>query len=377
MSTFLLDPSIAFLNHGSFGACPQPVLDAQSEWRRKLETQPVRFLIRELEANLAVARADVAEFVGASPADLVFVRNATAGVNAVLSSLTFRPGDRILTTDHRYEAVGNTLEHAARRAGAILDVVEIPFPLDDAGRVTQRLLDAITDNTRLLVLDHITSMTALVMPVAEIAAAARARGCIVLIDGAHAPGHIPLSLSELGADFWVGNLHKWPCAPKGSAVLWAAPEHHEMLHPAVISLRYGEGLHREFDWCGTDDPTPWLASTAALEHHASLGGVTFETANIALAQQAADLLCGRLGLEHGAGDPAMRCAMAAMLLPAPAADADRIYHGLLARNIECFVLPWKAHALVRISAFSAYNELDQYRILADALAELLPQSPPR
>lgn len=372
MSDFLLDPSFTFLNHGSFGACPRPVLEAQSQWRRRLEEQPVRFLIRELEAHLSVARSAVADFIGASPADLVFVRNATSGVNAVLSSLTFRPGDRILTTDHRYEAVGNTLEHAARRAGAILDVVEIPFPLDDAGLITQRLIEAITDDTRLLVVDHISSMTALVMPVAEIAAAARARGCIVLVDGAHAPGHIPLSLSDLGADFWVGNLHKWPCAPKGSAVLWAAPRHHAMLHPPVISLRYGEGLHREFDWCGTDDPTPWLASPAALRHHEGLGGAAFAAANIALAQEAADLLCQRLGLEHGAGDPALRCAMAAMLLPAGSDDADRIYRGLLERNIECFVLPWKQHALLRISAFSAYNSIEQYGILAEALADLLP-----
>ncbi|MFT5683689.1 MAG: isopenicillin-N epimerase, partial [Myxococcota bacterium] len=274
-------------------------------------------------------------------------------------------------TDHRYEAVGHTLEHTAQRAGASLDVVEIPFPLDDPQVITDRLIDAITPRTRLLVVDHISSMTALVMPVAEIAAAAREKGCIVLVDGAHAPGHIPLSLTDLGADFWVGNLHKWPCAPKGSAVLWAAPEHHDILHPSVISLRYGQGLHREFDWCGTDDPTPWLASTAALDHHADLGGPVFEAANIALSKAAADLLCDRLDLQHGAGHPALRCAMAAMLLPTTADDAERIYQGLLAADIECFVLPWKDRALLRISAFSAYNRIEQYGVLAEALARLI------
>jgi isopenicillin-N epimerase len=371
MSDFLLDPTVTFLNHGSFGACPRPVLDAQTRWRERLESQPVRFLIRELEAHLGAARSRVAALIGASPADLVFVRNATSGVNAVLSSLTLGPGDRILTTDHRYEAVGNTLRHAARRTGAALDVVEIPFPLSDPGIITQRLLDAITPNTRLLVLDHISSMTALVMPVAEIAAAARQRGCMVLVDGAHAPGHIDVSLSDMGADFWVGNLHKWPCAPKGSAVLWAARERHSLLHPPVISLRYGEGIQREFDWCGTDDPTPWLASTAALDHHESLGGAAFRAANLALSQAASEVLCDHLDLEPGAGDPALRCAMAAMLLPATSDDADRIYRGLLAADIECFVLPWKDRALLRISAFSAYNHIDQYQHLARALAGLL------
>jgi isopenicillin-N epimerase len=276
-----------------------------------------------------------------------------------------------LTTNHRYEAVGNTLEHYCARSGATLDVVDIPFPLHDPAVVTQRLIDALTPQTRLLVVDHISSMTALVMPVADITKAARAQGCLTLVDGAHAPGHIDVDLSTMGADFWVGNLHKWPCAPKGSAVLWAARAHHDILHPPVISLRYGEGLHREFDWCGTEDPTPWLASTAALDYHEQLGGAAFRAANIALAQEASALLCDRLSLEPGAGDARLHCAMAAMLLPAPAEDAERIFHGLLTANIECFVLPWQDRALMRISAFSAYNHIEQYRTLAAALARLL------
>jgi len=192
-----------------------------------------------------------------------------------------------------------------------------------------------------------------------------------LVDGAHAPGHIEVDLATIGADFWVGNLHKWPCAPKGSAVLWAASAHHDILHPPVISLRYGEGIHREFDWCGTEDPTPWLASTAALDYHEQLGGAAFRQANIALAQEASAVLCQRLSLRPGAGDPRLHCAMAAMLLPAAAEDAERIFSGLLAADIECFVAPWQDRALMRISAFSAYNHIDQYKTLADALARLL------
>ena len=372
MSDFLLDPSWTFLNHGSFGATPRPVLRAQQDWRMRMEQQPVRFLVRELEPALHEARQRWGAFVGADAAELVFVRNATAGFNAVLSSQSMGHGDRILTTSHRYEAVGNTLEHYCRRTGAVLDVVEIPFPLSDPGEVTTRLIDALTPQTRLLVVDQICSMTALVLPVAEIAAAARAAGCLTFVDGAHVPGHLELDVAAIGADFWVGNLHKWPCSPKGAALLWVHPAHHSHIHPSVISLRYGEGLHREFDWCGTDDPTPWLASTAALDMHEALGGAAFRKANIDLAAQAADLLCGRLGFIPGAAHPALRCAMSAMLMPAPAEAYERIYQGLLKRNIECFVKPWHERTLVRVSAFSAYNDIEQYSVLADALAELLP-----
>jgi len=362
---FSLDPETTFLNHGSYGATPLPVLEAQSIWRARLEAQPVHFMKNVLPPALSRAKARAAAFVGADAADVVFVRNATSGVNAVLQSLDLRPGDRILTTSHRYEAVGHTLTHHAARRGLHLDVVPLPVPLPGPELVLERIAAAITPETRLLVVDQITSATALVLPVRRIAALAAAHGCLLLVDGAHAPGHLELDVPRLGADFWVGNLHKWPCAPKGCALLWVHPDQQETMHPAVISNFYGQGFHAEFDWCGTDDPTPWLCAIDAIDlHERVFGGAGFRARNRALAAEARDLLCTLPGARPVAEDPEMTCALGAVVLERPAGD---LYARLSAQRFEVPVIPWGEQTIIRVSAFSAYNHRDQYAALTEAI----------
>lgn len=366
---FTLDPEVTFLNHGSYGATPRPVLEAQSIWRSRMEAQPVRFMKDIFPPALDRARARAAAFIGAEPRDVVFTRNATSGVNAVLQSLELRPGDHLLTTSHRYEAVGHTLAYAAKRRGLVVDTVPLPVPLPGPEIVLERLAAAITDRTKLLVVDQITSATALVLPVRRIAALAAAHGIPLLIDGAHAPGHLELSVSTIGADFWVGNLHKWPCAPKGCALLWAHPRHHGTLHPAVVSNFYGQGYHAEFDWCGTEDPSPWLCATDAIRLHETVfGGAAFRAANRALASEARDILCALPGARPVAEDDEMTCALAAVLLDRPAGD---LYDQLSARGFEVPVIAWGEQTIIRVSAFSAYNHTEQYTRLAEAVRALL------
>ncbi|MEL6346710.1 MAG: aminotransferase class V-fold PLP-dependent enzyme [Myxococcota bacterium] len=369
---FSLDPAVTFLNHGSFGAMPLPIQRRQQAFRDQLERAPVQFLVNRVPALLDDARHRVAKLIGAPAEEIAFVRNATAGVNAVLGALTLRPGERILTTDHRYKAVGHTLAFRAKQQGAHLDIVEIPFPLCDAETVLDRIEGALRPETRLVVLDQITSATALVMPVRRVAAMVASRpDCMLLVDGAHAPGHLELNVETMGADFWVGNLHKWPCAPKGCAVLWVPQRHQGWVQPTVISNHFHDGFHRKFDWCGTDDPSPWLTAPAAIELHETFGGAAFRAENIALSWQAVQRLCDRLDLEPGAGSPALRCAMGAVELPHPASERDAIYRALLERNIEVVVHPFNDRLFLRLSAFSAYNTIEDYDRLADALAEIL------
>lgn len=365
---FLLAPETTFLNHGSFGATPRPVLEAQSVWRNRMENQPVGFMLRTLPPAIERARRRSARFIGADPRNLVFVRNATSGFNAVIQSLELPPGARILTTTHCYTAVRHALTHTARRRGLAVDVADIPLPLSGPDVILERLEDAITPDTRLIVVDQITSASALVLPVRRIAALARAHGCLLFVDGAHAPGHIPLEVSTIGAHFWTGNMHKWPCAPKGCALLWVHPDLQDQIHPAVISNFYGEGFQAEFDWCGTDDPTPWLCATDAIHLHENIfGGAAFRAQNIALAATAVEILCEALGCTPVTEQPEMSCALGAVLLDRPCGS---LYDDLSAAGFEILASPWGDQTILRVSAFSAYNEREQYVRLAAKLAEM-------
>ncbi len=307
-----LEEGMAFLNHGSFGACPRPVLEAQRRYQDALEAQPVAFQLAA-PALQREALVHIAPLVGASPEDLVFVTNATEGVNAIVRSLDLGPGDRILTTDWGYDAVSNTLRYVARRTGATLDAARIAFPVGPAG-VDLGDLAARLPGAKVLVVDHIASKPGVVLPVAEIVALARAAGVPVLVDGAHAPGQIAVDLDGLGADWWVGNLHKWAFAPKGCAVLWARRDRQAALHPTVISHGLDQGFHEEFGWTGTRDPSAWLAGRDGVAFLEGLGREAVWDYQRALRRRAAARLSEAWGVAPAAPE---HCLGAMVTLPAP------------------------------------------------------------
>ncbi len=386
-----LDPSIVFLNHGSFGACPRVVLQKQSELRAAMEAEPVRFVHREAEGRLDEARAALAAFVGCHADDLAFVANATTGVNTVLRSLVFAPGDELLVTDHEYNACRNVLDFVAARAGARVVVATIPFPLRSAQQVVDAVLAKATARTKLLLIDHVTSPTGLVLPVAPIVAALRERGVETLVDGAHAPGMVPLQLDALGAAYYTGNCHKWLCTPKGSALLYVRRDRQAGIRPLAIS--HGANSPRtdrsrfrlEFDFTGTDDPTPFLCVPEALRFLGSLfpGGIAaLQAHNHALARRGRERLCAAIGTPPPA--PAeMLGSLAAVLLPATSAPTlpphglDPLQHALYERHrIEVPVMRWTTPSLriLRISP-QAYNSDEQYAYLADAAVGELAARP--
>lgn len=360
-----LDPAIALLNHGSFGACPTAVLAVQWRLRAEMEADPVRFLARELAPRLEAALAELGAFIGAARADLAFVPNATAGVNAVLRSLPLGPGDEILVTDHAYEGCANAAACVAARTGARVVAARVPFPLRSSREVVDAVVSAAGPRVRLAMLDHVTSVTALVWPIAELVASLATRGIDTLVDGAHAPGMIPLDVSALGAAYYAGNCHKWICAPKGAGFLHVRRDRQESIAPAVIS-RAGSTFRARFDWTGTWDPTAVLSVPAALEHMASLlpgGWPAVMAANRALALRARDILCESLRIEPPAPDE-MLGAMASLVLPEISA-ADTLQDRLAREGIEVPVVAWgnPRRRIVRLSA-QLYNTEDEFRRLA-------------
>jgi isopenicillin-N epimerase len=381
---WLLDPTITFLNHGSFGAAPKAVLARQNELRTQLEREPVRFMVRELEPLLDEARAALAEFVGADPAAIAFVPNATAGVNAVLRSLDLDRHDELLVTTHEYNASRNALEYVAGIAGAKVVAVDVPFPLSSSDEIVERVLAAVTERTRLLLVDHVTSQTGLIFPIGKVIAELNRRGIDTLVDGAHAPGMFPLNLDTLGAAYYTGNLHKWVCAPKGAAFLYVRENRRLGIRPVVIS--HGANatrtdrsrFHLEFDWPGTFDPTAILSVPTALRFMANLvegGWPEVMRRNHELALRARDLLCSRLGIPHPAPDD-MLGSMAAVPLPegkpyVPTLYGDPLQDALFEHNIEVPIHPWphQPKRVLRVSA-QLYNEIGDYEKLADALEVL-------
>jgi len=371
-----LDPQVAFLNHGSFGACPAAVLDYQSALRLELEREPVDFLAHELPGRLAAARTALGAFLGADPDDLAFVSNATSGVNAVLRSLEFARGDEILVTSHTYNACRKTVDFVAARAGATVRVAALPFPVTDPGAIVDAVLSAASERTRLALLDHVTSPTALIVPLGNLVAELRRRGIETLIDGAHAAGMLPLDLATLGAAYYSGNAHKWLCAPKGAAFLHARRDRQAGLHPTVISHGYGTGFRGEFDWTGTVDPTPWLCIPEAIRVVGGLlpgGWPEVMARNHALVLEARALLLEAFGSESPCPE-AMLGSMAALPLPpAPAGsvaaqlDTQGLHDWFRARGVETWVHP-TPRPVLRVSA-QLYNDLSQFRRLAQLVRE--------
>lgn len=374
-----LDPTVDYLNHGSFGACPVAVLEAQSALRLEMEREPVDFHWRTLPTRLRVARAALAGFVGAQADDLAFVPNATAGVNAVLRSLRLQPGDELLTTDHAYGACRRALEFVAERSGARVVVASVPFPLRSQEQVLTALLEAAGRRTRLALVDHVTSPTALVFPVEQIVRQLAARGIDTLVDGAHALGMVPLDLERLGAAYYTSNAHKWLCAPKGSAFLYVRGDRQPGLHPLSISHDYdaqGGRFRQEFDWTGTSDPTPWLVLPECLRFLGGLlpgGWPELMARNRALALRGREVLGAAFETAPLAPE-ALLGAMASVALPpcAAAFDPEDLRERCRRSGIETWLMrsPDGACTAVRISA-QVYNHEGQYARLAQRLlAEL-------
>jgi isopenicillin-N epimerase len=372
----MLEPGVAFLNHGSFGAVPRVIFDAQAEWRRRIEASPVELLGRQCPALLAKAKSAIGRFLGMEPADFGLVTNASEGANAVLRSIDLRPGEELVTTTHVYGAVRQAMRYAAGRAGAGYREIDVPLPARSADAMTDAVLAGLGGRTRLLVIDHVTSPTALVFPVRQIAAACAARGVEVLFDGAHAPGMLEFAVPALGATYYAGNLHKWCCAPKGCGFLWVRPDRQTDVHPTVISHHLGEGFAREFDWQGTRDITAWLTGPAALAFMAELGWPDVRAHNHSMAVWAHRMLCDRWKVDPVSPlDGALLGSMATVPLPGALRDMtepeglalqQRMYSE---HRIEVPIIRWCGRWFLRVSC-QAYNKPDQYLLLADAVATL-------
>ncbi len=356
-----LEEGMVFLNHGAYGATPRELFERQNEWRLRMEAQPPRFFMNELPDRIRVAAARLADFVGAAPERTVLIENATSGINAVLRSLHFAPGDRIVTTDHVYGAVRNTLRFVCEGTGADFVEARVPMPVREAASVARALERVLDERTRLVVVDHIASPSALVFPVAEIVRLCRERGLPVLVDGAHAPGHIDLDVKAIGAHWYIGNVHKWLCAPKGAAFLCVAPGAAEV-RPTTISHAYGQGLAAEFGKIGTRDPSAWLCIPDALEFHRRLGGRAMRERNAALAGAAGAALAAALETELG-GPSEDFGAMVTVRLPyerdATWENAGRIRERLWQdHRVEALVAPAGGRLWLRLSVHAYTDEAD-------------------
>lgn len=389
-----LDAEVAFFNHGSFGATPTSVLRVQREFQDALEKEPIRFLApeRELEPKIDAVRKVVATLVNVDPPDLAFVRTATDGVNAVLRSFPFHSGDEVVITSHGYNACNNAARFAAARFGAKVRVAMLPFPLQRPDEVVDAIAEQFSSSTRLLLVDHVTSPTALILPLTPIIDEAHARGIRVLVDGAHAPGMIPVDVTALEADYYTANHHKWLCAPKVSGFLWVRPEFQNEVHPTIIShganrLRPGRSpFLSEFDWTGTFDPTPLLSVPAAIEFLARLGGgsdrydMVPHMNNIHhLALQARQVLIDRLGISAPAPEQMIGSMVTLPLPPSVDPDPTRVDQ-LQARLFDDYGIELpifnEPHLNVRCLRISlqAYNDLEQVERLADALSSELAET---
>ncbi|BAZ22937.1 isopenicillin-N epimerase [Kalymmatonema gypsitolerans NIES-4073] len=380
---WLLDPGVTFLNHGSYGACPKAVLEAQQHLRAQLEQEPLRFFVKEWEPLLDEARHKLAAFISADANELVFVPNTTTGVNSILRSLIFDAEDELLTTSHGYNACRNALDFVASRTGVRVVVAEIPFPIDSPQQVVTAVMEQVSPKTRLALLDHVTSDTGLIFPIQQLVQELQAREVDTLVDGAHAPGMIPLNLQEINATYYVGNCHKWLCAPKGSAFLQVRRDKQPAIRPLTIS--HGANSPRtdksrfqlEFDWTGTDDPTAYLCVPEAIHYMGGLlpgGWMKLMQRNHQLVFQARQLLCETLRTVPPCPEE-MIGSMA--VVPMPTALENRnfisVRDELFDRfNIQVQVVSWQKNPrlLVRISA-QIYNTIQQYEYLARALMELV------
>lgn len=381
-----LDRQITFLNHGSFGACPLAVLAQQQRLRTQMELDPVRFFTQDFEPLLDAARDKLADFVGANPQDLVFVPNATTGVNTVLRSLHFHPGDEILTTDHAYNACQNALNVVSERQQVQIVRAPVPFPVESPEQITAAVMARVSPRTKLALLDHATSQTGLIFPIKKLITELTKLGIDTLVDGAQAPGMVEVNLSELGPTYYTGNCHKWLLSPKGAGFLYVRPERQEWIRPITISNGTNSPrtdkskFHLEFDWTGTDDPTAYLSVPSAINlinHHLENGWPELRQKNHQLAVKGRKIICEKLNLTIPCPDEMMG-AMAAIPLPHPEHhqgvkipfyQLQNALYNHYQIQVPIFYFWPNQQWILRISA-QLYNTEDQYEKLAQALLNL-------
>jgi isopenicillin-N epimerase len=375
---FLLRPDVTYLNHGSFGACPRPVFERYQALQRELESEPVDFLHphRTLPDRLAAARERLASFLGADRDEIVFVANATGGLNVVARSLRLEPGDEVLTTDHEYGAMDRMWRFLCARQGATYVRQPLPLPLDEPAEVVEAIWQGVTDRTRVLFLSHITSPSALVLPVEPLIARARERGILTMIDGAHVPGQISCDLHGLGADFWSGNCHKWLMAPKGAAALYVRKEVQHLVEPLIVSWGWESdrpGPSRfvdEQEWTGTRDLSAYLAVPAALDFFSEQDWPTVRRTCCDLLLEARRELLEVLGLPPLCPPEPWLAQMAALPLP-DSLDAEELGRSLRQdHNIEIPVTEFAGRHWLRVS-IQGYNNREDVSRLVTVMTDLI------
>jgi isopenicillin-N epimerase len=376
---FLLDPTIVFLNHGSFGATPRPVFEAYQQWQRELERQPVEFLGRRFATLMREARAALAAYIHTDPTDVVYVPNATTALNIVARSLPLQPGDEILTTNHEYGAMDRMWRFIARKTGAVYKQQTIPVPVATPEDFVARFWAGVTPRTRVIFLSHITSPTALIFPVQEICQRARAAGILSIVDGAHTIGHIPLDVQAIGADFYTSNLHKWLCCPKGSAFLYARREAQHLVEPLIVSWGYeaetpGESRFiDEQEWTGTRDIAAYLTTPVAIRFFEEHQWNEVRAQCHYLARLARARITALTGLPPLSPDSSAWYAQM-VTLPLPECDAAQLKARLYDEfRIEVPIIVWQNRPHIRIS-IHAYNTAEDVARLVDALSKILHEN---
>jgi isopenicillin-N epimerase len=376
-SLFLLDPRVIYLNHGSFGACPRPVFETYQRWQRELEHQPVEFLARRAAGLMAEARQRLAAYLHCEADEVVYFPNPTTALNMVARSLALGPGDEILTTDHEYGALDRTWRFVCQVTGAHYVRRPIPLPLTTPEAFVEHFWAGVTERTRAVFLSHITSPTALVFPVRAICQRARQAGLITIVDGAHAPGHIPLNLTDLGADLYAGACHKWLCAPKGSSFLYARKAVQDRLQPLVVSWGWeaekpsSSRFIDHHEWQGTRDLAAFLSVPTAIAFQAEHDWSAVRERCHRLAAETRRRILTLTGLAPICPDsPDWFAQMFAARLPPVEAELfqRRLYEKY---RIEVPVHAWNDQMLIRVSV-QAYNTTSDLEALMEALEDFLP-----
>ena len=378
-SMFILEPEVTFLNHGSFGATPIPVMEEYQAWQNRLEAQPVRFLTRENRENFRGSRQILGEYLGAEPENLVFIPNATFGVNVVARSFDLHPGDEVLTSDHEYGACDNVWDFLSRKSGFRVIKQQIPLPLPPKEEIIEILWSGVNKRTKLIFLSQITSPTAVRLPLEEICLKAREAGIPILVDGAHAPGQIQLNLAALGADFYTGNCHKWLMAPKGSAFLYIRPEYQDFIQPLVVSWGWGENCPYESDsrlqavleWLGTTDPAAYHSVPAAIRFQEAHRWDEVRQRCHEMLSETLEKIEALTGLPSIYGNNTDNFLQVGAALLSENSQPERLQSWLYENfKIEIPVIQWGDQWLIRPSV-QGYNSQEDLDLLIEALREYL------